>query len=239
MAIVGIEEPATRSAVSRLKRRGVIAPAKVAGAAAYALTDPMLDVFDAGDARIFRTTADEDDHAWLLAIFSVPEAERSRRHVLRSRLAGLGFGSVSAGVWIAPSHIADEVRVVLNREDLARFVTLFSGEHIPSEATSDEVAEWWDLGAIDDAYRAFTASHRRSLAAWRRRPGIQPQRACADYVSTVTAWRRLPYLDPGLPAGLLPRRWPGPDAHRVFAQLRERLEPGARAYVAELERQSR
>ena len=47
----------------------------------------------------------------------------------------------------------------------------------------------------------------------------------------LTAWRRLPYLDPGLPAELLPADWHGERAARTFGALRTRLVDPARAHV--------
>jgi hypothetical protein len=55
--------------------------------------------------------------------------------------------------------------------------------------------------------------------------------AFADYVRALTDWRRLPFLDPGLPAELLPPGWPGARATEVFGALRARLAGPARAHV--------
>jgi phenylacetic acid degradation operon negative regulatory protein len=47
----------------------------------------------------------------------------------------------------------------------------------------------------------------------------------------LTDWRRLPYLDPGLPAELLPEGWIGIRAADLFFALQALLEAPARAYV--------
>jgi phenylacetic acid degradation operon negative regulatory protein len=47
----------------------------------------------------------------------------------------------------------------------------------------------------------------------------------------IAAWRRLAYLDPGLPAELLPRRWCGDRARSLFTQLHEQLECRAQSHV--------
>ena len=47
----------------------------------------------------------------------------------------------------------------------------------------------------------------------------------------LTAWRQLPYLDPGLPVGLLPPTWSGFAAARLFADLKSTLESLAHDYV--------
>jgi len=50
-------------------------------------------------------------------------------------------------------------------------------------------------------------------------------------VRVLTDWRQLPYLDPGLPAELLPEGWIGLRAAEAFFALRSMLEEPARAYV--------
>src|SRR3954464_13807728 len=88
MGDLGLDEQAVRSAVSRLKRRGVIAPERRGGAAGYRVTGRGTAILDAGDARIYgRDGAGAD--AWLLVVFSIPETRRALRHKLRTRLPGL------------------------------------------------------------------------------------------------------------------------------------------------------
>src|SRR3954452_11668418 len=53
MGDAGLDAQAVRSAVSRLKRRGVIAPERRGGAAGYRLTEHGAAILEAGDARIF------------------------------------------------------------------------------------------------------------------------------------------------------------------------------------------
>jgi len=115
MAELGVDEAAVRSAISRLKRRGVLEPRRRGGAAGYALSERGREILAEGDRRIFGRPRARLADGWLVAVFSVPESERGRRHALRSRLAWLGFGIVSAGVWIAPAHLAAETTDVLAR----------------------------------------------------------------------------------------------------------------------------
>jgi len=52
-------------------------------------------------------------------------------------------------------------------------------------------------------------------------------------VRVLTDWRRLPYLDPGLPAELLPSGWAGARAAEVFFTLQSRLADAAAAHAAD------
>jgi phenylacetic acid degradation operon negative regulatory protein len=60
----------------------------------------------------------------------------------------------------------------------------------------------------------------------------RPREAFADYVRVLTDWRRLPYLDPGLPAELLPRGWAGTQAAEIFFTLQSRLARAAAEHAA-------
>src|SRR6266568_8288 len=61
--------------------------------------------------------------------------------------------------------------------------------------------------------------------------GVWMARAFVDYTSVLDRWRRFPYLDPGLPAELLPAGWEGRAAADLFFELRERLELPAVRHV--------
>ena len=50
----------------------------------------------------------------------------------------------------------------------------------------------------------------------------------------LSDWRQLPYLDPGLPAELLPAGWAGLRATEEFFALRALLDEPARAYVQQV-----
>ena len=58
LADLGIDEPAVRSAISRLKRRGILQSRRSGGAAGYQLSAEALAILREGDARIFRRGRD-------------------------------------------------------------------------------------------------------------------------------------------------------------------------------------
>jgi phenylacetic acid degradation operon negative regulatory protein len=222
MADVELDEQAVRSAVSRLKRRGVIAAERRGGAAGYRLTEHGLAILEAGDARIFERPRSEQPE-WLLVLFSMPESRRALRHRLRTRLAWLGLGSVGAAVWIGPAHVEAEVRQLA--VELGVEVQLFRAEHAGLEPLADAVAQWWDLDAIAAEYRAY-------LEKWARPPGgPRGARPFADYLLQLDDWRRIPFHDPGLPPAALPADWPGNAAWRLFAELSDRLGAAALEHV--------
>jgi phenylacetic acid degradation operon negative regulatory protein len=220
MADVDLDEQAVRSAVSRLKRRGVIAAERRGGAAGYRLTEHGLAILEAGDARIFERPRSEAPE-WLLVLFSVPETRRALRHKLRTRLAWLGLGSVGSAVWIGPAHVEREVRLLVDELAVEDHVELFRAEHAGAEPLATAVASWWDLDAIAAEYRAY-------LEKW---GGRRLARAFADYLRQLDDWRRIPFHDPGLPPAALPDDWPGNAAWALFDELSDRLGGAALAHV--------
>jgi phenylacetic acid degradation operon negative regulatory protein len=237
MAGLGADQAAVRSSISRLKQREILEPLRLGGVAGYALSRRGSEILAEGDRRIFERPRARMSGGWLLAVFSVPEQERGRRHALRSRLSWLGFGTVSAGVWIAPGHLAGETRDMLARYGLSGYVDLFSAGYLAFGDLPEQVGRWWDLDRLERLYQEFLDDCGPVLERWRgRRAGAggapsDGEAAFADYVLTLTAWRRLPFLDPGLPAELLPADWHGLRAARTFAALRARLAAPAQAYV--------
>jgi phenylacetic acid degradation operon negative regulatory protein len=234
LGVLGVDPPAVRSAVSRLKRRGLLVPTRRAtGAAAYGLSDAARQLLEDGDRRIFGRPAARLSDGWVLAVFSFPEEERHKRHLLRSRLARLGFGTAAPGVWIAPAQLYEETRHTLERLQLAPYVDLFTGTHAGFAATADAVARWWDLDAVAAQHRAFLEEQEPVLRRWSRRRSVPPEAAYRDYLLALDAWRRLPYADPGLPSPLLPEDWPGGRAAEVFGRLHGKLRAAGARYVRE------
>jgi phenylacetic acid degradation operon negative regulatory protein len=230
LADLGVDEPAVRSAISRLKRRGILEARRQDGAAGYQLSAGALDILREGDARIFRPRRATLADGWLLAVFSVPESQRDRRHVLRSELTRLGFGMVAPGVWIVPAHPQDATAATLRRLGLDAYADLFHADHLAFGDPAEKIRRWWDLDDLERQYQAFIQAHEPVLRR-RERGRSEPDEAFADYVRAVTDWRRLPYLDPGLPVELLPADWIGIRAAEEFFALRALLEDPARAYV--------
>ena len=240
---LGIDEPAVRSSISRLKRRGILVARRLGGAAGsrpaergaagYELSGEGQAILREGDHRIFRTERARLADGWLLAVFSVPEAERHQRHVLRSQLSRLGFGTAAPGVWIAPAYLHEATAEMLARLGLSGYADLFHADHLAFGDLATKVRQWWDLDRTERLASDFVAAYEPVLLGWPgRRAASRPREAFADYVRVLTDWRRLPYLDPGLPAELLPPGWTGARAAEIFFTLQSRLAGAAGEHAA-------
>ncbi|AFR34525.1 PaaX family transcriptional regulator C-terminal domain-containing protein [Arthrobacter sp. Rue61a] len=235
---LGVESAGVRSSVSRLKKRGVLVSLRHGGSAAYKLAPELEEVFTAGDERIFARRRARKNDRWLLASFSVPEAQRHLRHKLRTILTRVGCGQVSPGLWIAPGNLASDIEQQLRRAHLLDYVELFKAIHMNEDQLHEKVGEWWDLPSLESLYADFLQRHERALQRWRQWDGEGAEspellrQAFADYVLMVTEWRRLPYMDPGLPEEYLPDNWHGIGAQELFTELHKLLGPKAQRYAS-------
>ncbi|WP_406396595.1 PaaX family transcriptional regulator [Streptomyces sp. NBC_00882] len=232
LAELGVDAQAVRSSIHRLKRREILVSERRDGRAGYALSPYARSVLETGDHRIFERHTAPDD-GWVIAVFSVPESERQHRHQLRSRLAWLGFGTVSSGVWIAPAHALDDTRDHLLRHGLDQYVNLFRGDYVAFGDPAEQVSRWWDLEALKGLYDDFVAKFTPMAThpAEAEKNTTPARDAFVDYVHVLTAWRRFPYLDPGLPDSLLPATWSGTTAADLFFELRRALEEPAHEFA--------
>jgi phenylacetic acid degradation operon negative regulatory protein len=233
LADLGVDEAAVRSSISRLKRRGILVARRAGGAAGYELSGEGRAILREGDHRIFRRERARLADGWLLAVFSVPESQRHQRHVLRSRLSRLGFGTAAPGVWIAPAYLHEATTDMLARLGLSGYADLFHADHLAFGDLAAKARQWWDLDRTERLAREFAAAYEPVLRGWAgRRAPSRPREAFADYVRVLTDWRRLPYLDPGLPAELLPPGWAGARAAETFFALQSRLAATAAEHAA-------
>ncbi|MBW8485848.1 hypothetical protein K1Y72_25950 [Actinomadura sp. PM05-2] len=232
MSELDVDEAATRSALLRMRRKGLLEPERRRGARGLRLTDHALDALADTERRIYgprRPTYLGD--GWVLVSFSVPENERAKRHVLRSQLSWLGFGNLSNGLWMAPRRMTDELRTTVARLGFERYVLVFEAQYAGFQELAALVGDAWDLAELAGLYAEFVDWCAPIAEHWERDPGGDAARAFVDYTLALYHWRKFPYLDPGLPRDLLPPDWAGHRAAELFFGLRERLEPLALDHV--------
>lgn len=243
LGALGYDEPGVRSAVSRLKNKGILKSAPVGGVAAYNLAETVRSTFDEGDQRIFAENPLRPLNDWVLVLFSVPESKRNLRHQLRRRLRDLGFGTVASGVSIGAGQLLDQARQLLIRSELEEYVQFFRGEYFFSGDVRNQVAQWWDLDAVDKSMQQFLNMYHDGVELWSQRiahepsagtdsMGEQARLAFQYYVPMLTMWRRLPYQDPNLPEEYLPSDWKEPDARAAFVGTHRLIGSLASQYVA-------
>ena len=105
---MGVAEKATRQALMRTSNAGWLSAEKVGRRTRWLLTPAATGLLTEGARRIYSFgPAREWDGQWVLVQVRIPETDRRARHVVRTRLAWAGFGSLGPGLWISP-HVARE-----------------------------------------------------------------------------------------------------------------------------------
>jgi phenylacetic acid degradation operon negative regulatory protein len=204
---LGVAEKASRQALMRAAADGWLAAVRVGRRTRWQLTPAAEQLLVDGTERIFNFSAIADgwDGRWTLLLARVPETDRAGRHLLRSRLAWSGFGNCAPGLWLSPrTDRAAEVQRVLAEAGVSD-AQLFLAEHHGGGSLIGLVRQSWDLVGLDRHYREFIAG----FATADGEPLVRT-------TELVHAWRRFPFIDPELPALVLPPDWPGPAAAEVF-----------------------
>src|SRR5215469_1951364 len=218
---LGVAEKATRQALMRTSNAGWLTAEKVGRRTRWLLTPAATRLLTDGARRIYSFgPAREWDGQWVLVQVRIPETDRRARHVVRTRLAWAGFGSLGPGLWISP-HVAREQEAtrVLGEAGVAGDAHVFVARRTGLSDTRDMVAAAWDLPAIEAEYEQFIAEFRA--------PAV-PSDVLLRQLELVRAWRRFPALDPALPRELLPPRWSGNKAADLFSERHARWADDAR-----------
>lgn len=243
---LGYDEPGVRSAISRLKSKGTLRAAPVGQVAAYELKESLQATFIEGDERIFAERVPQYYNGWVLALFSVPETQRSLRHQLRKVLSGLGFGTAGAGVWIANGRFLGQAQKRLDEQGLLQYVEFFRGDYFFEGSVRDQVSQWWDLEGIDEILTEFLSEYGDAEDIWVNEVGSDPATAfreatteqCRDafryYIPMLSQWRRVPYRDPNLPDIYMPEGWKEPQARKTFVQVHRLISPLAARHARQV-----
>ncbi|HEU4948584.1 MAG TPA: PaaX family transcriptional regulator C-terminal domain-containing protein [Kribbella sp.] len=223
LAPLGVHPPAVRTAVSRMVRQGWLEPARIDGLPGYALTARARRRLDDAAARIYRTGDGAWDRHWHLGILrEVPNARR--REQLASQLAFLGWAPLSDAAWVGLRNDA-EVDQILGMEGIAadRF-------RAPVDAGAIEFARRvWKLDELGASYDAWLIEAKALVDS--AGADADDEQAFAVRSNLVHEWRKFLFLDPGLPAELLPEDWTGARAAEFFDHHANRLGPAAGRFV--------
>lgn len=223
---------AARAALNRLARRGVLVTSRAGRNTYYGFAPGASEMLLAGAHEFASFGHGEDtwDGRWTLALFSLPEAQRDLRHVVRSRLRWLGFAPLYDGTWVSPRPVAAAARRELEElgiDDL----TVFRAVEQPS--STRRPVDAWNLDEVAATYTGFLETYR-PLREQVRGGDVGASQALLARTRIIDSWRRFPGIDPDLPASLLPAGWPRRDAHALFVEVYDALGPLAAIRVRQV-----
>lgn len=215
---LGVESKSARQALARTAAEDLVASDRAGRRVRWSLTQQGRRLLSDGATRIygFGAATGPWDGRWLVLLVSVPESRRQLRHRLRTRLAWAGLGSPAPGVWLTPDpEKQDEVAEVIADLELTSATSSFVGPFGAIGAPRQVVEQAWDLAEVEAAYEEF-------LDTFSGAAPVDPSEVLASQIHLVHAWRRFPFLDPKLPAELLPDSWAGSRAAALFDTLHAR-----------------
>ena len=204
---IGIGEGAVRTAMSRLAADGWLVRSRVGRNSFYALAEKGRDTFAAATEHIYNPPAMPWSGAFELAILP----QNGEREPARTALQEAGFGSPSAGLWLAPAgapfpKAAAEtaLRLIASTRD---------------ETAARLAAASWPLAQTAEGYRRFIGLFRPLADALGTRPALSDEDSFVARILLIHAYRRVILRDPILPPALLPADWPGAEARRLCGTI--------------------
>jgi phenylacetic acid degradation operon negative regulatory protein len=222
---VGVQAPATRTAVSRLTGEGWLQAVPRREVRGYAATAVARTRLEEAHRRIYAPAPGRWDGCWHLVSVD-PGGDRRRRDQVAATLSYLGYGRVGPGTWVSPwasPELADA---------LARHGAGWTGVHGPltgAEEEADLVTRVWDTRSLARGYHGFLTSLPEPDGA----AAMDPEQAYPVRTRLVHEWRKFLFLDPGLPLEVLPDDWPGQSARTAFLRLADQLRPAADHFVSQ------
>ena len=231
MGLLGPSADATRQALRRLASQRLVSPERHGRLASYTLTGPGRRRLEEAAARIYLRRSLTWDGRWRILTYSFAEENRAARDALRREVAWLGYGSLGTGMWICPWDLGTALDAVLAKHGVAGSVQTFT-----SELDGDDralAAQAYDLAELRAGHQAFLDAFGGDGDPDGSGPGDEdPDRAALRRrLRLVHAWRKFLFLDPGLPAELLPDDWLGDEAAaRFLTRYRADERAGWRAW---------
>ncbi|WP_246113486.1 PaaX family transcriptional regulator [Streptomyces montanus] len=227
-----VPESTVRVVAARMRKEGWLDTSREGRETVYALTDASWQLLDEGRERIFARAGGPWSGQWHMVIYSVPETDRALREQLRKRLAWLGFGMLSASVWISPHDRLAQVEESFADHSAVR-LDMLRARSAGTAADRDMASRSWDLEGLNKDYGELLDRYRPRLAAYRAGE-VHGREALVERIRLMHDYRLFPFRDPDLPPELLPKGWTGRAAHEVFLEAHGLLRAEAEAYVDRL-----
>lgn len=221
---VGVAEHAARSTLNRMVKRGLLERHRRGKKIYLSLTPHAAAVLEQGGARAWQTPVNREwSGHWTLLAFSLPEARRADRHLLRSRLLFARFGLLQNGLWVAADDV--DVPKLLDGLGVLDDVRAFQASTLPPTEAAQLIDDAWDLAALRAGYESF-------LDRWDRPcPAPEAEDDLARELYLTGEWLFLVREDPRLPLEHLPADWPAVRAEHVALRLRAAYNDTARKVV--------
>lgn len=225
----GHNEQSVRAAISRMNRQGWVQSRREGNKSFYSLTPRGKRRIDEAAVRIFKLKTPKWDGKWRILIYTIPEEKRKIRDELRRELVWSGFGTISNSCWISPNDLEKQMYDLIDKYDVREYVDFFVSEHVGPHDDHTLIEKCWNLDEINERYEAFIRDYSQRYIISRNKieKGEMTAGECfVERAKLVHEYRKFLFVDPGIPAELLPQKWLGDSAASLFSDYyRELAEP--------------
>ena len=209
---------AYRSAMSRLRKQGLIAYRREGGKAPVLIMTAKGEVRARDVCRKSKPWPPKWRGTWFLLSYDVPEVHRTYREELRAFLKEKRMGCLHKSVWITPHDIRPAFDDLVIAAGLSEFAFLLEAKTVLGQPPSSIVNGAWDMETLRKQQRWYLSVYRENLKRATSRSMTK------DALHTLireeqTAFSTVMSRDPLLPKPLWPETYVGEEAwtfHRAF-----------------------
>ncbi|HLR67800.1 MAG TPA: phenylacetic acid degradation operon negative regulatory protein PaaX [Virgibacillus sp.] len=230
----GHNDQSVRAAISRMNKQGWVQSNRVGNKSYYSLTSQGKDRMEEASKRIYKEEPKPWSGNWWILFYSIPEEKRHLRDKLREELIWSGFGPLSNSCWITPNDLAKETKLLIEKYGIKDYITIFKAEHLGMNSNSDLVEKCWDLEDINNRYETFIKHYSQKYIIDKSKietNKMTDDECFVEKTLLVHEFRKFLFVDPGLPDELLPEKWLGDSATKLFQDYNKILsEPSKRFF---------
>ena len=134
----GNKEGAARTAITRLKKKGILISADNSQKAGYILNEIFKN-------RVMQVKNGLVEQGFTLAVFSFSRENEKERYVIRSVLAGTGFKKLAQNTYINVRGRKDELMKKIKKEGLEKHLFIFECDENLDENTISRLTSIWGV----------------------------------------------------------------------------------------------
>ncbi|SHG00879.1 phenylacetic acid degradation operon negative regulatory protein PaaX [Ornithinibacillus halophilus] len=229
----GHNEQSVRAAISRMYKQGWVQSEKRGNKSYYSLTERGKARMEEASKRIYKIDSPIWDGNWRILVYTIPEEKRHLRDELRKELVWSGFGLLSNSCWITPNPLEEQVQNLIEKYDIAPYVSFFSSTYEGMGKEVDLVSKCWNLDEVNNRYQEFIQEYSQKYVIDKNKlsKGELTDGDCfVKCAMLVHQYRKFLFVDPNLPKELLPEKWLGDSAASLFSDYYNMLNKPATAF---------
>jgi len=215
----GHNEQSVRAAISRMNKQGWIQAQKVGNKSYYSLTEIGKERIEEAAERIYKIKPHTWDGKWRILMYNIPEEIRNVRDELRQELIWSGFGSLTNSCWLSPNQLEKQVYGLIDKYEVKEYVNFFVSQYDGPNEDATLIRKCWNLEEINERYEKFMQDYSQKYVIAKNKidKGEMTDAQCfVERTILVHEYRKFLFVDPGLPAELLPEKWLGDSAAALF-----------------------